>query len=323
MNEIDYVYEVYKERSFSAAAKKLFVSQPALSASIKKLEESLGIVIFDRSISPIALTEAGKVYIEAVEEIKSVERQMKDKLADMSALRTGRIVVSGENFVSSFIMPPVMKRFSSKYGGIDVELVESNSPDLRKLLLTDQIDLLIAHDFDMKVYTARPLFEETLLHAVPEDFAVIPDLAPFALTREKILEGAHLENDCPAVSLASFADQPMLLLKPGNDMARRAALLCEDAGFEPKAVLRLDQLITSYNMARSGMGAAFVTDVLISAAPGGGCLYYKLGGAHANRVMSIGYKKNRYLSHACLAFLETAVETFSSDPVSVMRQTPQ
>ena len=153
MNEMDYVYEVYKERSFSAAARKLFVSQPALSTAIRKLEESLGIVIFDRSISPISLTEAGKVYIAAVEEIRAIERRAMEEIADMSELRIRHLTVSGENFVASFIMPRVMKRFFGKYGGIDVDLVESNSPDLRKLLLTDQIDLLIAHDFDARLYT--------------------------------------------------------------------------------------------------------------------------------------------------------------------------
>ena len=311
MNEMDYVYEVYKEKSFSAAAKKLFVSQPALSTAIKKLEESIGITIFDRSISPIALTEAGKVYIEAVEKIRRIERQMKEELADMSELRTGHLVISGENFVSSFIMPRVMKRFFSKYGGIDVELVESNSPDLRKLLLTDQIDLLIAHDFDLKVYTAEALFEESLLLAVPEGFAVNDRLADMRLTREEVLAGAHRKDKCPCVDLKQFYDLPFLMLKQGNDMHRRARVLCEDAGLEPHVILYLDQLITSYNMALAGMGAAFVTDVLVSAAPGGGCVYYRLSGPRATRTMSIGYKKGRYLSKACVAFIETAHEVFA------------
>ena len=102
MNEWDYVYEVYKERSFSAAAKNLFVSQPALSTAVKKLEESLGITIFDRSGSPLSLTEAGRVYIAALEEIRAIDRRMREQLADLSALQSGHIVVGGENFVTLF-----------------------------------------------------------------------------------------------------------------------------------------------------------------------------------------------------------------------------
>ncbi len=320
MNEMDYVYEVYKERSFSAAAKKLYVSQPALSTAVKKLEESLGITIFDRSISPIALTEAGRVYIDAVESMRLIDRRMREQIADMSALRTGHIVVSGENFVSSFILPPVMKCFLNKYSGIEVELMESNSPDLRKFLLTENIDLLIAHDFDPKLYTAFPLFEESLFLVVPEEFQINEKLKDYALTRDQIIEGVHLKQSCKAVDLKAFTDQRFLLLKPGNDMHRRAKILCEDAGFVPQVALSLDQLITSYNLALGGMGIAFVTDVLVSAAPGNGGLYYRLDGAHTTRTMCIGYKHNRYMSHACNAFIQTALEVFSGSPVKALRR---
>lgn len=64
-----YVYEVYKERSFTKAAQNLYISQPSLSARIKKIEEIIGEPLFDRSTTPLQLTEVGKVYIEAAEEI--------------------------------------------------------------------------------------------------------------------------------------------------------------------------------------------------------------------------------------------------------------
>lgn len=310
MNEWDYVYEVYKERSFSAAAKNLFVSQPALSTAVKKLEESLGITIFDRSGSPLSLTEAGKVYIAALEEIRAIDRRMREQLADLSALQSGHIVVGGENFVTSFVLPPIIKKFLSRYGGIEVELVENNSPDLRKLLLTENLDLLIAHDFDTRFYTALPLFEESLFLAVPEGLAVNKQLGSFALSKEQISKRRHRSPDCPAVDLKEFREENFLILKQGNDMHRRANVLCEDAGFEPKVLLSPNQLITSYNMACSGMGIAFVTDALISAASGEGCVFYRLDGMHTTRTMSIGFKRNRYLSSACSAFIETAKKTF-------------
>ena len=65
-------------------------------------------------------------------------------------------------------------------------------------------------------------------------------------------------------------------MKKGNDMYRRATTLCENAGFSPKTVITLDQLITSYNMACSGMGIAFVTDMLVTHSRGENCVYYKI-----------------------------------------------
>ncbi len=310
MDVNEYVYAVYKDRSFSVAAKKLFVSQPALSAMVKKVEKSIGIKIFDRSTSPITLTEAGKVYIKTIEEMQALKKRLDEELSDLRGLKTGKLVVSGENFVSSFIMPEIIMKFSEKYTGIRVELVESNSPDLRQLLLSDEVDLLIAHDFDKKLYSCEPLFDEMLLLAVPERLKVNDSLKDLALTVDDVEKGKHLNNDCPSVDLQTFKEEEFLLLKKGNDMNRRASVLCEQAGFTPKAVIALDQLITSYNMACAGMGIAFVTDMLVTHSRGENCVYYKLNAEEITRRMFIGYKRNRYISKSCDAFIKIAKEVY-------------
>lgn len=68
LRDREYIYAVYQERSFSRAAQKLFISQPALNAKVKWVEERVGTPLFDRSGSPIQLTPAGRCYIEAVEQ---------------------------------------------------------------------------------------------------------------------------------------------------------------------------------------------------------------------------------------------------------------
>ena len=69
LNEMKYVYEVYKEKSFSKAAKKLFISQPALSNMVRKAEKEMGAPIFDRSTIPLTVTKEGAYYIRTVEKI--------------------------------------------------------------------------------------------------------------------------------------------------------------------------------------------------------------------------------------------------------------
>ena len=64
---MEYVYEVYREKSFSKAARNLYISQPALSAAVRRVEEELNSPIFDRSRNPVGLTECGEHYILAVE----------------------------------------------------------------------------------------------------------------------------------------------------------------------------------------------------------------------------------------------------------------
>ena len=82
---MEYVYEVYKEKSFSKAAANLFISQPSLSANVKRIEKRIGYPIFDRSTKPLQLTECGEKYIQAVAEIEAnIERLKTEADADVS-----------------------------------------------------------------------------------------------------------------------------------------------------------------------------------------------------------------------------------------------
>lgn len=76
LKEMEYVYTVYEERSFSKAARKLYLSQPALSAAVRRAEAEIHTPIFDRSTNPIRLTAAGTYYIDAVKRILDIRQEM-------------------------------------------------------------------------------------------------------------------------------------------------------------------------------------------------------------------------------------------------------
>ena len=79
----EYVYAVYEEKSFSKAAQKLYITQPALSTAIKKVEKKIGTPIFDRSTSPIGLTPGGEVYIDAIEKLFALEQNTLNQLNNL------------------------------------------------------------------------------------------------------------------------------------------------------------------------------------------------------------------------------------------------
>ena len=142
-NSMNYVYEVYKERSFSKAAANLYISQPSLSATVKKVEERIGAPIFDRSVSPIQLTECGRHYIKAVEEIMDTQSRFENYLNDLNELKTGQIAIGGSNLFASYILPPVITRFTQKYPLVKVHLVEANTPQLVDQLFRGTLDMVI------------------------------------------------------------------------------------------------------------------------------------------------------------------------------------
>ena len=84
----DYIYEIYRCGSFSAAARNLYITQPAISIAVKKEEQELGQPIFERSSSHLLLTDAGRAYIDAVEKLHRIEDDLKIYCNDLSNLKT-------------------------------------------------------------------------------------------------------------------------------------------------------------------------------------------------------------------------------------------
>ncbi len=310
-----YIYEIYKERSISQAAKNLYITQPALSISLKKVENEIGLPLFDRNTIPLRLTEAGELYIEAVRKIRDIEKELQKQLNDLSELERGHITVSGANFFSSYILPPIIHRFRTMYPGIDVKLIESESNELYDMMLANEIDLILdAGTYDETIFDSELLCSENLLFAVPYDDPKNDRFRDIAFTSDDILENRHLLPDAVSVPLDEFNDEKLVLLKKGHDMHDRGLALCEQAGFEPKDVMYLNQLSTAAQISAEGLGCTFLTDALVKNLPlkKSSLLFYKIDGPAASRSMYLAFQKKTHRSKAMSQFIDLAKAVYDS-----------
>ena len=300
-----YVYTVYQEGSFSRAAEKLFISQPSLSANVKREEEAVGYPIFDRGTKPLTLTECGREYIRAAEQIMAVNQQFDVYLNDIGGLKTGSLSIGGTNLFASWILPELLSAFARRYPKIKIELVEETSRELEHLLQTGRIDFMLDNArLDLEIYDHHIYMEEYLLLAVPAVFPVNADLSAFQLPLDRIMDGSFLSDDLPAVPLRHFSDCPFILMKPDNDTGERARAICRENRFTPQVLFELDQQMTSYNITSSGMGISFISDTLIRRVPfHAQVTYYKLSGRNTRRHISFYWKHGRYQSRAMQEFL--------------------
>lgn len=307
---MEYVYEVYKEQSFSKAARNLYISQPALSSSVKRIEERIGAQLFDRSTTPVKLTECGEQYIQAVEQIFSAQRSFSNYLADTRKLEAGQLTIGGIGMFASYILPPLISDYKSKYPKISVSMMEESQSQLEKLLIRGALDLVVDYQgFAQDVFETCPYREEHLLLAVPQQFTVNNSLFAWRLSLENVLSGDYLAERYPAVPLEAFKDEPFILLRPGSDMYQRAIQLCRSSGFTPQVILTLEQQLTAYNMVSTGMGIALISDTLAkNMLPHPNIAYYKLDRELSRRVIYFYYKKNRYISRAMEEFLTIACQ---------------
>lgn len=307
---MEYIYEVYKEKSFTKAAQNLFISQPSLSAMVKRIEKKIGYPVFDRSTKPLGLTECGKKYIQAVETIFAAENEFEDFINDWGDLKTGSLVLGGSSLFSSWVLPQLMGLFTRKYPLVKLILVEESTAELEKLLLNGRVDLVIDNCLlDSSVFDSFIFEEEHLLLAVPRAFSVNEKLEAFQLNTEDIKSKAFLAANIPAVPLEFFQKEPFILLKPENDTGKRAMDICHSHHFIPDVLFELDQQQTAYNITCSGLGISFISHTLIArGTDNSNVVYYKLEGESSRRNLYFYWKKGRYFTRAMEEFLKIAAQ---------------
>lgn len=303
---MEYVYEVYKEKSFSKAAANLFISQPSLSANVKRIEKRIGYPIFDRSTKPLQLTECGEKYIQAVERIMDIQKNFSDFVQDWGQLKTGSLSIGGSNFFSSWILPPLIAKFSRTYPSIKISLIEESTANLTQLLQIGKLDFIIDNGtLDKRFFDSIVYQKEQLLLAVPGIFSVNKHLTPYQVPIRKIRDGSFVSAGYSPVPLQDFAEEPFIMLKPDNDTGKRALNICQENHFSPSVIFQMDQQMTAYNIASSGMGITFIGDMLLSRVPINPSLtFYQLPGKTCQRNVSFYWKKGRYLSNAMNVFLK-------------------
>lgn len=300
-----YVYEVYREKSFSKAAQNLYISQPSLSARIKKIEDQIGVPLFDRSTSPLKLTEIGEIYIKAAKEISQIEQQVEEQINNLTTLKTGQLSVGASNLFAAYAMPQLVTRFKQRFPDIHIRITEGNTTQLESMLSNNYLDFVIDnYRYDSMLYNKELYCTEYILLAVPKHFSVHEQLTKYQLSHDDIKNKSYLSETSPAVPLDAFSSLPFIMLAPGNDTRLRGDRLCREAKFHPNIILEFNQQSTAYMAASTQLGATFISDILVSQLPSfENLVYYKLDGETARRKVFFYYKNHKYKTKAMEEFL--------------------
>lgn len=261
-----YVYQVYKERSFSKAAKSLYISQPALSAAISRLEKEMGIRIFDRSKLPLSLTPQGRIYIESLEEIIESESNMRRRIRELSDMSYGSLSIGGSSYTSYFLMAGICGAFYKKYPDIKVSLDIGNIGQTEVLwdkLKNEEIDLVVTYSDGRNQYMIEPLLEERLVIAMPKKMKGARELEHLALTREEIATGMY-DTKREIEDLSLFRDVEFIKYGNKSNTARRMTQMLGDYKTAPYTIENVRHSGMHYNLMCAGIGAVVTTNSLIA-----------------------------------------------------------
>lgn len=302
--EKTYIYQVYLQGSFSKAANQLFITQPALSIAIKKVEQKLGAPLFNRTQKPLTLTEIGKLYIEEIKNEMLLEQNLYSQVNDLLNLKAGTLTIGGSHYMNAYILPQYLAEYTKLYPEIKITLIERSSDKLVELLENHKLDITFSCDTDViEQFSHYPAFEDTILLAVPKNICLPDEAASFSLTAEQVLQGYHLLEECPTVDLKSFASVNFILLNAPVNLGYRSLKMFAEAEIDPRTSIRVPQLVTAFHLAAQGIGATFISDKLIKR-PEEELLFFKINSEYTKRCYAALLPKNQYTSKASKAFLK-------------------
>jgi DNA-binding transcriptional LysR family regulator len=281
LRQLEYFQMVSRLNNITRAAEQLHVAQPSITIAIKKLEDELGVLLFDRSQKQLTLTVEGRIFLQRVE---SILRDLQDAVLEMhdyQQIHKGTIKIGIPPMIVSYLFPQIFSNFQTLYPQITLSIIEEGSLSIRKLLETGAIDLGI-----MIVSPSPPLLET------------------MPMTKGEILVCLPLSHPLGNLSTVPFdrlRDQSFILLK--EDAYHRQVVLaeCRKHQFTPHIILSSSQIQTICGLVEKGVGISFLLDVIarkndkIISVPLADPLTIDIG---------LAWKKDKYLSKASQAFIK-------------------
>jgi LysR family hydrogen peroxide-inducible transcriptional activator len=277
IRDLQYIIAVAETHHFGKAADRCFVSQPTLSGQIKKLEEELGVAIFERTNRSVEITPVGdsilrhaRLVMEQVDVIRQIALASQDPVA--GPLRIGAIPT-----LSPYLMPLILEPLKKQYPQMKLVLSEELTDTLLTRLQNHEIDAaLLATPVNEQGLVSLPLFDEPFWIAYPHK---------------------HPFYERQRISLHDLDDENLLLLSEGHCLAQQAMDICHIKNRDQQgemADLRAASLETLIQLVRAGLGVTLVPALAMQGSwtTGSGVVAQPLRSKEASRHVSLVYRES-------------------------------
>lgn len=234
-----------EERNFTRAAKRLYISQQALSHHITKLEDYFGAKLFDRSI-PVTLTESGQTLYKYAKNIFDSMGDCTREINDIKDFKQGELTIAIPVTRGSLMLPPLLSRFHQMFPQVRLNLVEGDTGMLLETLLNSTSDLCIGYVPEKADnLSVTPLYDEKFAVLVPNKYL------------GKVKFDKKYDRNSP-MPIELFADLPFITQALGTRNGEVFQALCRNAGIEPEIILSTQNLITLASLSMEGLGACVI-----------------------------------------------------------------
>jgi DNA-binding transcriptional LysR family regulator len=199
LTQLEFFIMVVEQGSFSKAALRVYRTQPAVSIAIRRLEEEIGVPLFDRSQKTPTLTDAGQLFYDYAQRILALRDQAQNVVSELRSLERGRVRIGANESTSLYLLPHLILEFREKHPNVLVEIFRRTSEVLPREVLDRNVDFaLLAFKPDDKELESFPILEDELVLILNQDHSLakraevrIEDLANESFLAHNVKTGSR------------------------------------------------------------------------------------------------------------------------------------
>lgn len=289
LKHAQYVLTVLRVGSMTEAAKQLYISQPALSQTIRQAEEQLGTPIFNRDTTPLSLTYAGQMYVKAAREVMS-DTNLLNEIEEIKKESHGRMRLGFSVQRGMQLLPLVIPEFTKRYPYVRIELHEHGSDTLEQLLLEGVCDLALITTSAKR----RELHYELLEN---EEIVLMAD---------KNTDIARRVPDGTPIDISEAEDESFVMLRHGHSVRAVQEHLFQLHSLTPKVLLESNSLELAKRVAANANAVMLCPYVYIAQSPEVRARVhcYPIRDMDYERHLYLCYRKDLYFARFMEDFLE-------------------
>lgn len=288
--DLEYIRAILKYGSITAASKKIYISQSALSQHIIRIEKKLGVEIFNRDFKPIKLTEAGIIYKKSLEDIEKLKENTLLKIEEINKLKIGELSIGSTDYQTYFFLSKVLKDFNEDYPGIKINLLEAKTNQLNTFALNGLCDFSITYETDrFDDMESINLYREDVYLAMSKENKLKNDLSG--------------KGKIKTISAKKLAGQNIIRMKKGQNLILQYQELDKFSENSLNTVFETDSIFIAEKCVRENMGLAILPQSMLKEKKND-LIYFKLKEGLSSRTTMINYSKNHKLKTIAKIFID-------------------
>lgn len=283
MNQLETLVTISKTMSFRKAGELLNLTQPAVSAQIKSLEDEFKTVLVDRN-HPVTLTDSGIVFLEHAEKILRLVEDLKQRLSDLNQTPQGHIHLGTTTSIAMQILPRVLSYFQNQFPRIKTTIHSMPSSQIMASVENGTVDIGIGY-----LYEKHPMLETSILYYDSFELVVSPN---------------HPLSKLSHITVESLRNIPFIMLSPDTLGRRFVDQIFKKFQIEPNIVMELSSSEEVKRMVELNLGAAIISKLSIANELRLGTLkMIPLSELEISHPVGVMIKSGRYLNSAMQQFL--------------------